>query len=179
MGITAHTPHSNRTCPIKAYGLTLYFNFKHCSNWLSCPHNCSSYLYKVLSLPFTVISSFYGTMNTRTSYYPFGFLSYSLDCTSYLVWGDNRTSAVTITYLSSTSPSSPTGGCHYNLTISVIIVLSAVKVNTSTISNLIIISQLNHFTFVSALLLPVLRLNLTLPLRFQGLGTGGWLDLTW
>ena len=45
-------------------------------------------------------------------------------------------------------------------------------------SNLIIISQLYHFTFVSALLLPVLRLSLTLPLRLQGLGTGGWLDLT-
>ena len=46
-------------------------------------------------------------------------------------------------------------------------------------TNLILISQLNHFTFVSALLLPVLRLNLMLPFRFQGLGTGGWLDLTW
>ena len=45
-------------------------------------------------------------------------------------------------------------------------------------SNLIIISQLDHFTFISALLLPVLRLSLTLPLRLQGLGTGGWLDLT-
>ena len=56
--------------------------------------------------------------------------------------------------------------------------LSAVVINTSTASNLIIISQLHHFTFVSALLLPVLRLNLTLPLRLQGLGTGGWLDLT-
>ena len=33
-------------------------------------------------------------MSTRTSYYPFDFLSYSFDCTSYLVWGDNRTSAV-------------------------------------------------------------------------------------
>ena len=32
--------------------------------------------------------------------------------------------------------------------------------------------------FVSALLLPVLRLNLMLPLRLQGLGTGGWLSLT-
>jgi len=40
------------------------------------------------------------------------------------------------------------------------------------------ISQLNHFIFISALLLPVLRLSLTLPFRFQGLGTGGWLDLT-
>ena len=56
--------------------------------------------------------------------------------------------------------------------------LSAVSMNTSTVSNLIIISQLNRFTFVSALLLPVLRLDLTLPLRFQGLGMGGWLNLT-
>lgn len=56
--------------------------------------------------------------------------------------------------------------------------LSAVVINTSTASNLIIISQLHHFTFVSALLLPVLHLNLTLPFRLQGLATGGWLDLT-
>ena len=49
--------------------------------------------------------------------------------------------------------------------------LSAVVINTSTASNLIIISQLNHFTFVSALLLPVLRLNLMFPLWLQGLGT--------
>ena len=86
--------------------------------------------------------------------------------------GNDRISAVPITYLSSASPSSQTGGCHHNLAIPVTAVLSAVKNNTSTISNLILISQLNHFTFVSALLLPVLRLNLVLPLRLQGLGTG-------
>ena len=131
-----------------------------------------------MSLPSTVLSSFFGTMNTRTSYYPFDFLSYSFDCTSYLVGRDNRTSAIPIIYLSSTSPSSLTGGCHYNLTITIITVLSAVNKSTSTISNLIIISQLNHFSFVSDLLLPVLRLNLMLPLRFQELGTSGWLDLT-
>ena len=50
-------------------------------------------------------------------------------------------------------------GCRHNLAIEVMTVLSAVTKNTSTISNLIIISQLNHFTFVSALLLPVLRLK--------------------
>ena len=93
--------------------------------------------------------------------------------------GNDRISAVPITYLSSASPSSQTGGCRHDLALPVIAVLSAVTSNTSTISNLIIISQLNHFTFVSALLLPVLRLSLTLPLRLQGLGTGGWLDLTW
>ena len=131
-----------------------------------------------MPLPSTVISSFFGTMSTRTSYYPFDFLSYSFDCTSYLIWGNNRTSAVPITYLSSTSPSSLTGGCHHNLALTVTTILSAVNKNTSTISNLIIISQLNHFTFVSALLLPVLRLNLMLPLWFQGLGTGDWLGLT-
>ena len=120
-----------------------------------------------MPLPSTVISSFFGTMNTRTSYYPFDFLSYSFDCTSYLIWGDNRTSAVPITYLSSTSPSSLIGGCHHNLALTVTMILSAVNKNTSTISNLIIISKLNHFTFVSALLLPVLRLNLTLSLRLQ------------
>ena len=93
--------------------------------------------------------------------------------------GNDRTSAVPVTYLSSTSPSSLTGGRHYTLTVTVITVLPAVNTNTSASSDLIILSQLNHFTFVSALLLPVLRLSLTLPLRLQGLGTGGWLDLTW
>ena len=96
----------------------------------------------------------------------------------YLLRGDDRTSAVPITYFSAASPSSQTGGCRHDLALPVMTVLSAVKQNTSTISNLIIISQLYHFTFVSALLLPVLRLSLTLPLRLQGLGTGGWLDLT-
>ena len=81
--------------------------------------------------------------------------------------GNDRTSAVPITYLSSASPSSQTGGCRHDLALPVIAVLSAVTSNTSTISNLIIISQLNHFTFVSALLLPVLGLSLTLPLRLQ------------
>ena len=40
------------------------------------------------------------------------------------------------------------------------------------------ISRLNRFTCVTALLLPVLRLELMLPVRSQGLGTGGWLLLT-
>ena len=92
--------------------------------------------------------------------------------------GNDRISAVPITYLSSTSPSSLTGGCHHNLALTVTTILSAVNKNTSTISNLIIISQFNHFTFVSALLLPVLRLNLMLPFRLQVLGTGGWPDLS-
>ena len=92
--------------------------------------------------------------------------------------GNGRISAVPITYLSSASPSSQTGGCRHVLAIPVMTVLSAVNKNTSTMSNLIIISQLDHFTFISALLLPVLRLSLTLPLRLQGLSTGGWLVLT-
>ena len=49
---------------------------------------------------------------------------------------------------------------------------------TSAVSNLIIISRLYHFACAPALSFPVLRLNLMLPLRFQGLGTGGWLGLT-
>ena len=115
----------------------------------------------------------------RTSCHSFEFLTHFFVLVSIPIFqGNGRISAVPITYLSSTSPSSQTRGCRHILTKSVITVLSAVKRNTSTISNLIIISQLNHFTFVSALLLPVLRLNLTLPFRFQGLGTGGWLDLT-
>ena len=155
MGITAYTPHSNRTCAINAYGLTLYFNVNPCINWLSNDH--------------TIVLCIH-----IRSCYPFDFLSCFLNCMSYLRhWGDNRISAVLITYLSSTSPSSQTGGCQYSLTNSDILVLPTVNKNTSTISNLIIISLLNHFTFVSALLLPVLRLSLSLPFRLQGLGTGG------
>ena len=89
----------------------------------------------------------------------------------YLLRGNNRTSAVPINYLSSTSPSSLTGGCLITLTIAIYQMLPATKKNASTISNLILISQLYHFTFVSALLLPVLRLSLSLPFRLQGLGT--------
>ena len=115
----------------------------------------------------------------RTSCHSFGFLTHFFVSVSIPFFrGNDRISDVPITYLSSAAPSSQTGGCHHNLAIPVTAVLSAVKNNTSTISNLILISQLNHFTFVSALLLPVLRLSLALPLRLQGLGTGGWLDLT-
>ena len=56
--------------------------------------------------------------------------------------------------------------------------LSTVVRITSTYSQLIIISRLNRFTFVTALLLPVLRLGLMLPAHPQGLGTGGRLLLT-
>ena len=115
----------------------------------------------------------------RTSCHLFGFLTHFFVLVSIPFFpGNDRISAVPITYLSSTSPSSQTGGCYGNLAISVVAVLSAVYKSTSTISNLILISQLNHFTCISALLLPVLRLILMLPFRFQGLGTGGWLDLT-
>ena len=147
---------------------------------LLCLHDSDSLeAIKCTPLPSTVISSFFGTMGVSD------FLL-SIWISIAFLWFDFHTSNKEITgpqlfcivYFSSTSPSSQTGGCHYNLALTVITVLSAVNINTSTTSNLIIISQLNHFTFVSALLLPVLRLNLTLPLRLQGLGTGGWLNLT-
>ena len=134
---------------------------------------------KCTPLPSTVISSFFGSMSVSD------FLL-SVWISIAFLWFDFHTSKEEITgpqlfcivYLSSTSPSSRTGGRFCALAIAVTEILSAVRKNTSTVSNLIIISQLNHFTFVSALLLPVLRLNLALPLRFQGLGTGSWLDLT-
>ena len=105
------------------------------------------------------------------------FAQFSSSTTMFCIDAPNAVS-IAVAYLSSTSPSSQTGGRFCFLAITVTEMLSAVGESTSTISNLIIISQLNHFTFVSALLLPVLRLNLTLPLRLQGLGTGGWLNLT-
>ena len=133
---------------------------------------------KCTPLPSTVVGSFYGTMGVSDFLLPI-WISIAF------LWFDFHTSQegttgpqlFCIIYLSSTSPSSQTGGCLYSLTITVIEMLSATDINVSTISNLII-SQLNHFTLVSALLLPVLRLNLVLPLRLQGLGTGSWLDLT-
>ena len=133
---------------------------------------------KCMSLPSTVISGFFGTMGISDFlppiWFPIAFLWFGFHTPK----GDDRISAVPITYLSSTSPSSQTGGRSHILTIAAIGMLSAVLSRTSTISNLILISRLNHFTFVSALLLPVLRLSLMLPLQLQGLGTGGWLDLT-
>ena len=134
---------------------------------------------KCTPLPSTVISSFFGTMNVSDF-----LLSFWISIA--FLWFDFHTSfeeiagsqLFCIVYFSSTSPSSQTGGCFCSLAIAVTEMLSAVNMNTSTISNLIIISQLNHFTFVSALLLPILRLNLTLPFRLQGLGTGDWLNLT-
>lgn len=78
----------------------------------------------------------------------------------------------------SASPCPQTGGCRTAPAISVSTLLSAISKKTSTNSHCIIISRLNHFTCVTALLLPVLRLELMLPLRSQGLGTGGWLLLT-
>lgn len=54
--------------------------------------------------------------------------------TSYFIWGDNRISAVPITCLSSTSPRSQIGGCFCFLAIAVTEMLSAVSINTSTIS---------------------------------------------
>ena len=134
---------------------------------------------KCTPLPSTVISSFFGTMSVSDFLLPI-WISIAF------LWFDFHTSGEEVTgpqlfciaYLSSASPGSQTGGRFCFLAITATEMLSAVNKNTSTVSNLIIISQLNHFTFVSALLLPVLRLNLTLPLRLQGLGTGGWLNLT-
>ena len=135
---------------------------------------------KCTSLPSTVISSFFGIMDVSdfllSIWISIAFLWFDFHTFNKEITGSQL---FCIAYLSSTSPSSQTGGCHCKLALSLVMVLSAVTISTSTISNLIIISQLNHFTFVSALLLPVLRLNLMLPLQFQGLGTGGWLDLTW
>ena len=114
----------------------------------------------------------------RTSCIPFGFLSRFLGLVP-IPFRENAGSQLFCTKsLSKTSPGSQTGGCHDALTIAVAAVLPAVSKKTSAISNLIIISRLNHFTFVPALSFPVLRLNLALPLRLQGLGTGGWLGLT-
>ena len=117
-----------------------------------------------MPLPSTVISGFYSTMDTRISVtHLISFLVLSI-VRHTSNWGDNRTSAITITYFLSTSPSSQTGGYLHTLTITVMRMLSAVIKNTSTISNLIIIAQLNQFTFVSALLppCPTLKSNVTM-----------------
>ena len=95
-----------------------------------------------------------------------------------------RISAVPITHLReslltspSASPGSQTGGCLSDLAL-----IGQPDVVCCHIENidqfpLSIISRLNHFTCVTTLLLPVLRLGLILPVHPQGLGTGGRLLL--
>lgn len=170
MDIAAHTPHSNRTCAINAYGLTLYSNLESRDYWLSIVHTVIPHIH-IRCAPYLHLLS-----QTSTVLWALGLPDIHL--TSSLVplivhhtsfQGNSMTSAVPINYLSSTSPSSLTGGCQIILTKSNYLMLSATNTNVSTISSLIIISQLNHFTFVSALLLPVQRLNLVLPLRLISL----------
>ena len=91
-----------------------------------------------------------------------------------------RTSAVPINHLreslstsSSASPCSQIGGALMSSPLMDISVLSAAKHTASTSSLCIMISRLNRFTFVTALLLPVIRLGLMLPVHPQGLGTEG------
>lgn len=84
-----------------------------------------------------------------------------------LVWfpypeGDNRASSVLYEIAIIDLAKFSDRGCHSSLTLTVPVILSAALSIASTISNLIIISRLNHFTLVSALSLPVLRLNLML-----------------
>ncbi len=105
--------------------------------------------------------------------------------TSYTLSGCNGTSAVPITHLreslltsASASPCSQTGGCLTALSFigqSDIVCCHNKNIDQIPLNNHF---QLNHFACATALLLPVLRLELALPLRSQGLGTGGWLDLT-
>ena len=92
--------------------------------------------------------------------------------------GCDRTSAVPTVYLSLASPSSWTEGRFANLASYGFRNFVCCKHKCIDLSQLSLISRLYRFTFVSALLLPVLRLGLMLPARPQGLGTGGWLFLT-
>ena len=78
----------------------------------------------------------------------------------------------------SASPCSLTGGCHAVLAFIGHRSVVCCHQKNIDLSPLFIISRLNCFTFVTALLLPILRLELMLPLYSQGLGTGGWLPLT-
>ena len=92
---------------------------------------------------------------------------------AYWVSRHYRTSTVPMKYLSSTSPSSQTTEelykSHHNDKYSIV----CYGFKSIDLFNFNIITWLNYFTCVSARLLPVLRLGLVLPLRFQGLGTDG------
>ena len=51
-GITAHIPHSNRTCAINAYGLPLCSTLRKLHSLaLYCPYNNSMYPHKGCSFP--------------------------------------------------------------------------------------------------------------------------------
>ena len=114
----------------------------------------------------------------RTPCITFEFLSRSLGLVPIPFRDDTGSQLFCSKLFSKTSPGSQTGGCRNSLTISVLAMLPAATRIASASSNLTIISRLNHFAFAPALSFPVLRLNLMLPLRLQGLGTGGWLSLT-
>ena len=114
----------------------------------------------------------------RTPCITFEFLSRSLGLVPIPFREDTGSQLFCSKLFSKTSPGSQTGGCRNSLTISVLAMLPAATRIASASSNLTIISRLNHFAFAPALSFPVLRLNLMLPLRLQGLGTGGWLSLT-
>ena len=76
--------------------------------------------------------------------------------------GNGRISAVPITYLSSASPSSQTGGCRHVLAIPVMTVLSAVNKNTSTVQpHTNFPAQSLHFRFGSAAPCPTLKPDVT------------------
>lgn len=136
------------------------------------------------SLRLLILTNFFGTMMASD------FLAYiETSCIfPYLILstlsGYVRISAVPITHLRdslftspSASPCSQTGGC---LTALASIGQSGVvccRKEDIDLFPLSIISRLNHFTCVTALLLPVLRLELMLPIHSQGLGTGGRLLL--
>lgn len=144
MGITVHISHSNHMCAINAYDLPPCSTLRMLlSLALYCPYNNFMYSHKGCPFPppWLAVSSVLCTLGLPTIL---------------------LTSSLISLIVHHASPSSQTMGDRYNLAISVITVLSAVDRNTSTISTLIIIFQLNHFPFVSALLLPVLRLSLTL-----------------
>lgn len=82
----------------------------------------------------------------------------------------HRTSSVPLTYLSSDSPSSQTPEECYKSHQNDLQHTVCYRYKCIDLSNYIIISGLNHFIFISALLLPALRLNLMLPFRLQGTG---------
>lgn len=143
-----------------------------------CPHD-SDLLEAVKCHSFPImIGNFYDSMGVSDFLLPIWISITFLWFDFHTPKGDNRISTV-LHYISVINHAKFSDWkCFYFLAIAVIEELSATNISISTISDLIIISAPNHFTYVSVLLLPILHLNLTLSLRFQKLGTSSQLNLT-
>ncbi len=119
-------------CDIKLYSKQFIQHVSQLSYLSACYANYLK-LQNVRPFPPSAFTSFYGTMSESDFlshiWFPSAFLCFGFHT---LIQGYDRTSAVPINYLSSTSPSSLTGGSYLNLALPIQIVLSATITTVST-----------------------------------------------